>query len=299
MADLFANLHSTVRTLNATSLAIETTGRNLANINNTNYARQQVLYDSKGLDAIGIEQLRDTLLDRKVMREVSLSSAYSAEQAACQRAQASLGETISSSTAAAATDATSNTGLSAAIDDFFTGFQALAASPTGVGERQTLIQRAGVLTDKLQLADQRLSQVEADLDTQIGIDVTTANSLLSSVAKLNDLIAKLELNNPGSATDLRDQRQGKLEELAAKLPVTVGECPDGQMQLRLPDDSGASVVLVDGNIVTGPVALTGAGLTGGAGPATLALTAGSIQGALNARDGALRPLRDNLDLLTR
>ncbi|MEI8256284.1 MAG: citrate/2-methylcitrate synthase, partial [Deltaproteobacteria bacterium] len=65
--------------------------------------------------------------------------------------------------------------LAAALDDFFNAFGSLAASPTDVGERQTLMQRAAILTDRFQLADQRLDQVQADLDSQINTDVASTN----------------------------------------------------------------------------------------------------------------------------
>ena len=75
MANLFASIDSTVKALSAHSRAIETTGKNLANVNNPAYARQRIIYgdrgtimtpqgaESLGLEALGIEQLRDTLLD--------------------------------------------------------------------------------------------------------------------------------------------------------------------------------------------------------------------------------------------
>ena len=43
MSGLFTTLNSTTMALNAHSRAIETTGKNLANVNNPNYARQRVV----------------------------------------------------------------------------------------------------------------------------------------------------------------------------------------------------------------------------------------------------------------
>ena len=47
----------------------------------------------------------------------------------------------------------------------------------------------------------------------------------------------------------------------------------------------------------GNVAFTGTQITGGASATPLALSAGSIQGTLTARDGGVKTLRDNLDQL--
>ena len=42
MSGLFASLNSSVKALTAQSRAIETTGKNLANVNNTSYARDRI-----------------------------------------------------------------------------------------------------------------------------------------------------------------------------------------------------------------------------------------------------------------
>ncbi len=310
MSGLFASLNSSITALGAQSRAVEISGKNLANVNNPNYARQRVVIgslgtvqtaqgpESMGVTALGIEQLRDSLLDQQVMRESALTASYTAQQSAYQRAQAGLGQSIDSTQNATGSSSTSDNGIAAALDDFFNAFQSLAANPTDPGQRQTLLQDTSILTDRLQLADQRLTQVSSDLDTQIGTDVDSVNRLLQTVADLNGQIARFEINNPGSAVDLRDQRQADLEQLAAKLPVNVQTSATGQVQLVAKDGGGSDVILVDGSAVQGTVAFDGVQITGGAGATPLALSAGSIQGSLAARDGAVQTLRDNLDQLT-
>lgn len=302
MSGLFASLNASVKALTAHSRAIETAGKNLANVNNASYARQRVVYgdrgtvetpfgaQSLGLEVLAIQQVRDSLIDRQVQRELSLGGYYSAEQSAYQRAQAALGETINR-----ASD--TNTGIGAAMDDLFASFQSLASRPTDSGERASLIQRASILTDRFQLADTRLAQVQSDLDAQIGTDVSDVNRLLQTIADLNTQIGRFEVVQPGSAVDLRDQRQARVEELAAKINFNVVEGGSGQLNIVVKDDGGADVVLLDRGTVTGPLAFDGTGLTAGSPTATLALSSGSIQGALAARDGAVQDLRDDLDRL--
>lgn len=310
MSGLFATLNSTVKAISAQSRAIETTGKNLANVNNTSYARQRVVFgdrgtvqtptgaESLGLEALGVQQMRDQLLDLQVTREISLSSSYQAEQSGYQRAQASLGQSIDRTNTTSASG-TSDNGIGAAMDNFFNSFQSLAASPTDDGLRETLLQNAAIMTDRFQLTDQRLGQVQSDLNAQVTTDVGSVNTLLSTIADLNSQIGRFEINAPGSAVDLRDQRQAKLEELAAKLPVSVVDAGGGQVQLVAKDGSGNNVVLVDKATVMGPIAFNGTQITGGASATPLVLNGGSIQGALTARDGAVQTLRDNLDALAK
>ena len=310
MSGLFTTLNASVKALNAHSRAIETAGKNLANVNNTSYARQRVVYgdrgtiqtadgaQSLGLEALGVQQLRDALLDKQVMREVSLLASFEAEQSAYERAQASLGQSVSSSTETSAAGSNASTGgLSAALTDFFNAFQSFAASPTDSGERQSLLQKAAILVDRFNQTDSRLGQVQTDLDAQIGQNVTDANTLLATIADLNNQIGRIEIGNPGSALDLRDQRQAKLEELSKLLPIEVRNGTDGQLNVVLKDASNADIELVTGSTVNGAVAFTGTGLTAGSPATAVSFSSGAIYGALNARDAGIQTLRTNLDNL--
>jgi flagellar hook-associated protein 1 FlgK len=308
MSGLFATLNASASALQAHALAVEITGKNLANANNAGYARQTVSYATgatvvteQGAQSLGLSasvtQIRDALLDRQVLRETSLSSSYATLQQALQRAQAGLGQTLSS---AASTDGTStvttDTGIGAALDDFFNSFSALAATPTDAGARQAVLASADTLASRLQQADATLAQGQADLGTAISSNVSDADSLLHTIADLNTQIVRIEANAPGSAVDLRDQRQDALEKLAAILPVTVTDTGGGALQVSASGGSGP-VVLVDHGTVNGTVAFTGTQVTAGSPATALTLTGGSIQGALAARDGALQTLRDQFDAL--
>jgi len=311
MSGLYSSLNSTVKALSAHSRAIETAGRNLANVNNPSYARQRVVYgdrgtvetpdgaQSLGLEALGVQQLRDSLLDRQVNREISLTASFTAEQQAYQRAQAGLGQSISRTSTAGDASGSASGGIGAALDDFFNAFQSFAVSPTDSGQRQTLIQKTSILTDRFRLTDRNLAQVQTDLDAQVSSDLEGVNRLLSTIADLNGQIGRLEVNQPGSAVDLRDQREARLEELSAKLPIDLRDAGGGQLKVVMKDASNNDIVLVDRASVSGTVAFTGTDLTGGLPPTAMVLSSGSIQGAISARDGSVQQLRSNLDLLAR
>ncbi len=311
MSGLISTLNSSVMALSAHSRAIETTGRNLANVSNPDYARQRVVYgdrgtvltpqgaQSLGLEVLSVEQLRDDLLDRQLMREIALGGFSESVQKASARAQAALGQDIDGSAALDATGTAAGGGIAAALDDFFNAFQDFAGRPTDSGARQTLLQKAAILTDRLQQTDERLVQVQSDLDAQINSDVAGANRLLGTIAELNTQISRFEVNHPGSAVDLRDQRQARLEELSEFLPVEVRDTADGQLQVFTRAADGSEVALIAPPAVTGPVAFDGTTLTAGLPAAALGTTSGALAGALVARDGAVQTLRDELDLLAR
>lgn len=308
MSGLFGTLHTSVKALNAHSRSVEIAGKNLANVNNPAYARQRVVYgdrgtvmtpqgaESLGLEAMGVQQLRDALLDRQLMRQIGVTSALTAEQQGYQRGQAALGQMIERLAGIGSSASSDGQGIAAAIDDFFNAFQGLAASPTAHGERQLVLEKADILSERFRLADQRLAQVQSDLNATIATDVSETNRLLTAIAGLNAEIGRFEIAVPGSAVDLRDQRQARLEELAALLPVEVRET-DGQLDVLMRDAAGVEIVLVSKAAVSGEVGFNGADLTGGSASAVMSVTSGSIRGALDAREGAIQDLRDDLDTL--
>lgn len=312
MSGLFGTLSGNVKALNVHSRGVETAGRNLANVNNPNYARQRVVVgdrgtvmtpmgpQSMGIEARMIEQLRDRMLDQQVTREISLTSTLESQQAAYEKAQSALGQSISRAQDSGATNSSSGgQGIAESLTDFFTAFQGFAARPTDVGERQTLLQNAEILTDRFRITDQRLGQLQTDLTGQIDEDVTKINAILTTVADLNSQIGRLEMNYPGSAADLRDQRQAKLEELAKLMSFetrpSVGS--PGQIEVYTKDGGGAEIQLVDRAVVSGPVTFSGSTLSAGSPSTAVALTGGSILGARDVRDVAVASLRTQLNAL--
>ena len=87
---LYDVLRMGLSSLRSQSRAMETVGRNMANVNNPAYSRQRLIFGeiapsgstSTGVDVIEIQQVRDALLDRQVVREKSSAAALAAETAA-------------------------------------------------------------------------------------------------------------------------------------------------------------------------------------------------------------------------
>lgn len=312
MSDLIGGLTTAARNLGAQQAGVQTAGRNLSNANNPAYARQRVqlgdrtMIDTRfgtmgnGVEALGIEQVRDGFLDASVTQEISQSSLLQAQQNAYGRAESDLGERVdrSADSTSIGDSSRSTTGISSALNDFFNGWEELSASPTDAGARQVLLQKAGTLVDKFNTANQRLDGLQDDLTAQISSGLSTVKGLLDQVAGLNREIGVSEVHAPGSAVDLRDQRQATLEKLAKHIDFTTRPLAGstGQIEVLARDASGGEIALVKGDAVRGGLSFTGTGFTAGVPPVTLALQGGSLMGNLTARDGAVAGLRDNLRL---
>ena len=307
MSGLFSLLSATATALDAQSEAISVSSNNIANVNNPDYSEEVASYNSLGSVetpegpqsmgiSVSVQQERSAVLDQMVQQEASLTSGFTAQQNILQQAQSALGENITNtSTTSSTTSSVSTSGLSAALDDFFNAFQALAADPTDTGQMQSVVQQAGVLTDRFQEVDQNLAQVQTAAESEATSDVASANQLLQQVAQLNKQIAAQEAGDPGSALDLRDQREGALEKLAALVPISVSENASGEDQVSTTDASGNPVTLVSGVSVDNSLSVS-AGVVS-AGSTVLGLSSGSIQGELSAGAGAVQTLRTSLDQL--
>ena len=316
MSGLFGSLNNSVKALNAQTRGVETAGRNLANVSNPDYARQRVLFgdrgtvittsgpQSLGLEAMGVQQLRDTLLDQQLMREVSMKADYEMQQSAMDSAQAGLGQSIDRSSGTTASTSGSH-GIAESLSDFFNSFQSFAAKPTDVGEKQTLIQKAQILADRFQVTDTRLTQVQTDMTAQITSDVDKVNGLLKNIADLNSQISHYEQNAPGGAADLRDTRQKNIEELSKLMNVETRPQAgyEGQVQVFTKDSSGADIVLVDLG-TAGSLSLNGAGTvvtatppTGLGSAAAVSFSSGKIHGAFVVRDTMVKDVRDQINKL--
>jgi flagellar hook-associated protein 1 FlgK len=158
-----------------------------------------------------------------------------------------------------------------------------------------LLHKSAILANKFNVTDDRLVKLQDDLTGEAASGVTTANSLLTEIASLNTEIAQFEIDRPDSAIDLRDQRQARLEELGKFMDFSTRNIAGahGQIQVTAKNSAGADVVLVDKGVANG-ISISGSTVSGGSPAATLNLTGGSIKGQIDARDGTIQTLRDDL-----
>jgi flagellar hook-associated protein 1 len=264
MSGLIGSLQNSSGALRVHSKGLEVAGKNLANINNRGYSKERVAIgdrgsidtgiatESMGVEAMGLRQNRDALLDKSVMREITSTGSLEAAKKVLESAEIALGQFLDrtkDSTSIQNAPGASGGGISDAITDFFNAWESFSVKPNDVGEKQLLIAKAQILAEKINSTDKRLAQVQSDADAQIQTDVGIVNGLLAEIAKTNEYIAKAELVKPFSAVDLRDQRQAKLEELAQYIDVTFEPIvPDGLGQISV---KSGSLTLVNGKDIAG------------------------------------------------
>jgi flagellar hook-associated protein 1 len=310
MPGLFGTLNLGARSLQTEQQGVEISGHNLANVNNPAYARQRLEIQTSiplqtsigsvgtGADAVGIMQLRDTLLDQQIQGENSITGYLQAQQSALQYVEAGLGEQLqgSTSTSDGTNDVGTPGGVASDLSGLFNAFQDLSTSASSLTSRQTVIAQAQQLTAQFNQLDQRLNSINGQLNQSVQTGVAGANQLLSDIAGLNQQIAGAETGS-GAANDLRDLRQQKLEALSELVNVQSATEPDGSLNVSV-----GGQLLVSGGSVQDSLQTYDSGggqllLRTANGGTALTLTGGSIAGTIDARDGALKSLHDGLNNL--
>lgn len=240
MGGLFGNIVQASKALMAHQVAIQVTGRNMANVNNPEFARQRVKLGDRyvnqtqhgpegtGVEVLQVQAMRDAFLDAQVIRQASDTQSLATQKAILSNFELALGDKIDSNP-----DAASATGLGNALDDFFNAFSNFAANPSDLPVRSAALSAAQTLADRINLADERLSAAQSDQEQQIDADVQTANGLITEIARLNFEIRQAADSETGGAVDLVDTRQARLEKLAGIVKVDMTRDPANPSEINL------------------------------------------------------------------
>lgn len=309
MLGLFGTLSMANRSLQTQRNATEVAGHNLANVNTPGFSRQRVNLATAGAiqlpfgpvgtgaQVLGIQRVRSAILDSQIQGETSIRGFLDAQQAALQYGQAILGQGIDRLASQGTDGVSGQHGIAENLADLFGAFQGLSLNPTSPTERQNVLLKAQDLAAQFNQIDSRLAGLRTDLNNTLNSGVGQANELLASIADLNRQILGAESGEVGSANDLRDLRQQKIEELSSLVNIQTTEQASGAVDIAI-----GGVALVTASDVMDRLETYDAG--GGqmlirtqTGQTPLTLTGGSLQGTIEARDGGLQTLRTDLNTL--
>jgi flagellar hook-associated protein 1 FlgK len=178
----------------------------------------------------------------------------------------------------------------------FNAFQAVATSPTSVSARQELINQAQTLASSFNQINDQLDSTRTTLNTSITNDVASTNKLLSDIADLNQQISAATFNG-GTPNELLDEREQDLENLSQLTNIQTSTETNGAIDVSI-----GGQTLVSGKQVLDTLQTYDAGngqllIQTGLGGVNLTLTGGSIQGTIDARDGELTTLQNNINTL--
>jgi len=210
--------------------ALNVTGNNIANVNNSDYSLQTVqqvnngsinyagLTLGTGVTSDQVEQSVDQLLENRLTEaEASLSGSEAAET------YITIIESYFNDT--------SGTGISNALTDLWDSWSDLANNPDDDSERLIVLESGEALAEQFNAAYDYLDQIEIDINTQIVSAVDRINEITEDIAELNQDIMGDEIE--ATANDKRDQRNALVDELGELIDINVFEQSNGAVTINV------------------------------------------------------------------
>ncbi|MCB1947540.1 flagellar hook-associated protein FlgK, partial [Nitrosomonas sp.] len=235
-------LNSGMSGLNAAQANLLTTSHNIANADTPGYTRQQVIQSTnipqstgagfigRGVNVTTVQRIHNQFLTTQLLQVQTQSSQLENHYNQISQVDNLLADPVS--------------GLSPALQDFFSGVNDVAANPSSVPSRQAMISNSQALVSRFHSLDQRLSEMYQAANTEINSSVSEINSLAKQISELNHNIQMAEGAAGGHpANDLLDQRDNLINQLSKLVNTEVVKQSDGSSNVFI----GTGQALVVGN----------------------------------------------------
>lgn len=297
MAGLFSALNAGKTSLEVNQKSIEIIGNNISNINTPGYSRQSAelspypamnfggFFIGQGVLVSDVRRDHDAFVTNQ-LQDKSIEFGLQSGQAT---PLAELERIFNISDQNLATD----------IDAFFDSWQKLSANPSGLVERDIVIQRGELLAESFHSITTDLNRVQLNINDSIVSKVDAINSQITEIADLNSRIFTVEIQGQ-TANSARDRRDMLAKELASTLGVQTYLDSKGMMAVQLP----GGLPLIQGTatmtLTVVPkgqemnLQLNAGGVTRDIGLNNLG---GELYGLVNIRDTVIPGLNNDLDKL--
>ncbi|MDR3390454.1 MAG: flagellar hook-associated protein FlgK [Sulfuriferula sp.] len=224
--------------LAAAQIGISTTGHNIANASTPGYSRQVIVQAAATAQNFGYGYVGQGVSVTTIQR--MYSSFQAAQVNSAQSSTSSLNTYYTQISQINNMLADSTTGLSPALQTFFSGIQNVTTDASSAATRQAALSSADALASQFQSLGTQLSQMNQDVNTQIVNGVATVNSLATQIAQLNNNIAAAQTSGQ-PPNDLLDQRDQLVATLNQQIKATVVKQDDGTYSVFI--GNGQSLVV--------------------------------------------------------
>lgn len=280
-------------------LGLLTTEHNITNANTAGFNRQRTIqatnvamltgagYVGQGAHVATISRMYDTFLSTQVNRAQTTSSELQSYYTQIKQIDNMLAD--------------ANSGVSPALQSFFTGIQAVAANPSLPSARQSLVSSAQALVARYQGLEDRVSQMYDAVNEQVTTSVATINSYSKQIANLNENIVIARSATNQEPNDLLDQRDQLVLELNKLIRVATTENSDGTFNVYIGNGQqlvvGSQVMTLTAQPSASDPSRFVVGLDTASGSRELPeslITGGSLGGLLTFRSGTLDQTANDL-----
>lgn len=286
----------------ANQVAINTTGHNIANAGVDGYSRQEAVLDTRspqareggfvgnGVNVETIRRITNAFLNQQQLVDTANFHAFNSFSAEIGQLDSLV--------------ANASTGLSGALDEFYSALQSAADSPTSQPARQLVLSQGARLAERFSLLDTLIGAQEGGVNRQIGTYAAQINELAQSIAGLNNAIVESRgLSSEGQPNDLLDARDEALRELASLVSFT-SSVQDGDIvnvfvgggQALVLANQASEIVAVDNEFIPGRTEL-GIVVNNRVEVVSNSFTGGKVGGLLSYRESVLGDARGSIGLL--
>jgi len=206
--------------LGAAQSGMYTLGNNIANADVESYSRQQNVQKTKGGQQVGQVFIGSgtTLADVRRVYSAFLENQLRTTTSLSSEASSYLDQITPLDTSLSGSD----TGITAALQSFFSAMQDAAAKPTEDASRQLLLTSAQSLAKRFNTLSAQLNQQNSNINSNMASLADQVNSLTKTIADLNEQISRVSAVS-GQPNDLLDQRDGAVRQLSSLIGTDVVE----------------------------------------------------------------------------
>lgn len=236
--------------IRAAQMGMESTQHNIANANTPGYSRQYIQqsagiprltgagYFGSGTTVDTVRRAYDKYLTQQVQAAQTNASESAAQLAKLSQIDNMLGDPSS--------------GLAPALQDFFTGVQQVAANPTLVSARQSMLAASQTMVSRFNALSERLGELYDGVNGEITSELSLINLYAAQIGDINGQITRAEAATNQPPNDLLDLRDQLVAELNKHVKVSTVEDSIGNFNVFV----GNGLQLVVGTVVNGLVPVT-------------------------------------------
>ncbi len=288
--------------LAAAQVGLSTTGHNIANAATPGYNRQVVVqgaaqpqnygfgFMGQGTEVTTVKRIYSEFLGGQVRTAQSTKSGLESYAAEIRQIDNLLGDPLS--------------GLSPALQGFFSGMQEMASNPSSIPARQAALSAGESLTARFQSLAGRLRDIEQGINSQITSSVNVINAYATQIGALNEAIGRAQGGSGQPANDLLDQRDQLIMDLNKEIKATTVKQGDGSVNVFIGNGQplvvGAKTFALTTAVLPSDPSRIEVAYQTSAGPVIVgegSLTGGKLGGLVAFRSQTLEPAQTALDTL--
>jgi flagellar hook-associated protein 1 FlgK len=278
--------------------AIAVTSHNISNVNTDGYARQRPELSSingqsfgngffgRGVNIVDVSRMTSVFVEGRLTQAI----ADNGRTAIYAELTSRLSDVMASDDA----------GVAPALESFFAAMQEVSNDPSNPTPRRILLSEAESLAGTFQLVDEQLTTIGSELNDRIRTAVADINAIADDIARINqEIINAIGQSGGHSPNDLLDQRQSRINDLAALVSVRTLEQDNGAISVFVGNGQPLVVNTTPQTLTTrldyaDPANLEVALITPGLPAISDQLSGGELGGLLDFRREALTLTRNEL-----